>query len=132
MPRLNGSRTTTAPAAAATSGVRSVEPSATTTTSKPGSNARISSTTRAIDASSFSAGTTAQRFSSAANGGPLAQAQELEQPLGPAPVGVLVEHALAGPLAELLGLARVAEQLPVGSERLVGVVHDDQLAAGLE
>src|SRR6267143_366994 len=95
MPRLNGSRSTVAPAAAATSGVRSTEPSATTTISKPGSKARIPSITSAIDASSFRAGTIAQRLSSAANGGPRAEPEQLEQPLGPALVGVLVEDPLA-------------------------------------
>src|SRR2546421_343091 len=128
MPRLNGSRSTVAPAAAATSAVRSVEPSATTTTSKSGSNARISPITAPIAPSSFSAGTIAHRFRSAANSGSLAQPEQLEQPLGAPLVGVLVEHALARASAELLPLRGIAQQLPVSGERLVGVVHDEQLA----
>ena len=47
-------------------------------------------------------------------------------------VGVLVEHALAGAGAQLLGLRRVVEQVAVGGDRLVGVVDDEQLAARLE
>src|SRR5436305_10130893 len=65
MPRLKGRRTTWAPRSAAMPAVRSIEPSSTTTTSKPGSNARISSMTRPTVASSFRAGTIAMRLSSA-------------------------------------------------------------------
>src|SRR5438105_9145177 len=132
MPRLNGSRSTVAPAAAAISGVRSTEPSATTTISKPGSKARMPSITSAIDASSFRAGTIAQRLSSAANGGSRAEPEQLEQPLRAALVGVLVEHSLARAPPELLRLGGIREQLPVRGDRLVRVVHDDELAARLE
>src|SRR5579864_2319460 len=68
MPRLNGSRSTRAPFAAATRDVRSDEPSSTTTMSRPGSNARSSSITRPIVCSSFSAGTIATRRSSPRRG----------------------------------------------------------------
>src|SRR4051812_40583042 len=132
MPRLNGSRSTVAPAAAATSAVRSVEPSATTTISKRGSNARISRITPPIAPSSFSAGTIAHRFGSASNAGSLAQPEELEQSPGATLVGVLVEHALPGAPPHLLGLRGITQQLPVCGERLVGVVHDEQLAPRLE
>src|SRR5690349_20421324 len=64
MPRLNGSRRTRAPRTRAARVVPSVEPSSTTTTSSPGSNARISSMTLAIASSSLSAGTIATRRSS--------------------------------------------------------------------
>src|SRR5439155_20939246 len=132
MPRLNGSRSTVAPAAAAISGVRSTEPSATTTISKPGSKARMPSITSAIEASSFRAGTIAQRLSSAANRGSRAEPEQLEHPLGPPLVGVLVEDALARPPPQLLGLGRVGEQLAIGGDGLVRVVHDAALASGLE
>src|SRR2546423_156132 len=124
MPRLNGSRSTVAPAAAAISGVRSMEPSATTTISKPGSKARMPSITSAIEASSFRAGTIAQRLSSAANRGSRAEAEQLEHPLGPPLVGVLVEDALARPPPQLLGLGRVGEQLAIGGDGLVRLLLD--------
>jgi hypothetical protein len=53
MPRLNGSRSTWAPWRAASCGVLSVEPSETTTTSIPGSNARRFSSTPTIAPSSL-------------------------------------------------------------------------------
>src|SRR5258708_40093829 len=121
MPRLNGSRSTVAPAAAAISGVLSLEPSETTTISRPGSKLRIPSITPTIDPASFRAGTIAQRLSSAANRSSRAEAEQLEQPLGAVPVRVLVEDPLAGLPAELLRLRRVAGQLAVRSERLVRV-----------
>src|SRR5439155_7943515 len=61
MPRLKGSRSTRAPFAAAAPDVPSTEPSSITTTSRPGSNARSSSITRATLCSSFNAGTIATR-----------------------------------------------------------------------
>ena len=60
------------------------------------------------------------------------EADQLEQPPRAVAVGVLVEHALARAAAQLLGLARVVEQVAVGGDRLVGVVDDEQLAARLE
>ena len=57
---------------------------------------------------------------------------ELQQPPRAVRVGVLVEHALAGPRAHRLGVRRVGEQLAIGGERLGLVLDDDQLAARLE
>ena len=65
MPRLYGCLTTCAPAASATSAVRSFEPSSTTTASNPGSAARISAITPAIESSSLNAGITASRCKAA-------------------------------------------------------------------
>src|SRR5207237_259145 len=93
------------PAAAAISAVRSTEPSATTTISKPGSKARMPSITSAIEASSFRAGTIAQRLSSAANRGSRAEPEQLEHPLRPPLVGVLVEAAPAARVAADVGAA---------------------------
>src|SRR5215218_143577 len=59
MPRLNGARTTWAPAARASSAVASVEPSSTTRMSKSGLRRRISSTTPRTHPSSLYAGTIA-------------------------------------------------------------------------
>src|SRR5579884_359803 len=148
MPRLNGSRRTRAPRAAATSPVRSVEPSSTTTTSSPASNARSSSITRAIVASSFSAGTiatrrrspsprsaSAPRVASATSGTGThrdAEVEQLEKSPRTVRVGVLVEDALTGTATELLRLRRVGEQLPVGLGRLVRVLDDEELAPRLE
>src|SRR5213595_883187 len=122
MPRLNGRRITWAPLAAATAAVRSVEPSETTTTSRPGSSARSSSSTRPTLRSSLKAGTIAIRFTVARGAAGVAgalstsvdtsldpHADELEQPARPMAVGVLVEHALARTAAELLRLARIVE-----------------------
>src|SRR5919202_6489577 len=150
IPRLNGSRITSAPRSRATAAVRSAEPSATTTTVSPGSKARISSITRPTQSSSFSAGTiaTLRLPRSASSGasrtgacatsatrchrGRLAQADELEQAPRPPGVGVLVERALAGAAAELLGRGGVGEQLAVGLDRLLGRLDDEQLAPRLE
>src|SRR5438105_4934124 len=146
MPRLNGSRITCAPAAAATSAVRSVEPSETTTTSSPESNARSSSSTRTMLRSSLKAGTiailrnaarraspaTARSCTSVDTGGLGADADEVEQLLRAVAIGVLVEHALARAPSQLLRLRGIGEQLAVGRDRLVGVVDDDQLGPGLE
>src|SRR5690348_12422223 len=132
MPRLNGSRITCAPRDAATSAVRSVEPSETTTTSSPGSSAFSSSSTRPTFRSSLNAGTIAIRRT-AAIGAPLddgalstsvdtcldSEAGELEQPPRTMAIGVLVEHALARAPAELLCLTRVVEQVAVGRDGLV-------------
>jgi hypothetical protein len=57
---------------------------------------------------------------------------EVEQPAGPVTVGVLVEHALARTAAEFLRLCGVVDQLAVHSNRLRGVLDDEQLAPGLE
>src|SRR5438445_7001246 len=145
MPRLKGRRRTYAPFSRAIFAVRSTEPSSTTTMSKRGSKARSSSMTRATDSSSLRAGTMARQrrsprpgtssarcsaTSSAIRGDRLglgADAEEIEQPFRAPRVGVLVEHALAGTAAELLGGGRVVEELAIVGERLVGVVGDEQL-----
>ena len=64
MPRLNGSRTTRAPAAAATAAVSSVDPSSITSTSQPGASRCSAPTTLPTVAASLYAGTTASRRSS--------------------------------------------------------------------
>src|SRR5215213_3235592 len=143
MPRLNGSRTTCAPAAAATAAVRSAEPSSTTTTSKAGSKARISRTTPPMAPSSLRAGTIATPRR--ARGGEEAAAglassdaddiphpDQLQQPLRAVHVGVLVEHALAGARAHRLGRAGVVQELAVRVHGLFGAVDDEQLAPRLE
>src|SRR5918996_53990 len=143
IPRLNGSRTTCAPAAAARTAVRSTEPSSTTTTSSPGSKAWISRTTPAIAPSSLCAGTIAMRRSdvwgalerarvesSDADGIP--DSDQVEQSPRPVDVRVLVEDALAGAYAHRLGCSRVVEQLAIGLHSLVGAGDDEQLAPGLE
>src|SRR5579883_3168894 len=134
MPRLNGRRTTCAPCAAATSAVLSTEPSETTTTSRSASKARSSSRTRPMARSSFSAGTIAIRRSAPSSGDTrlLAQAEERQQAARPVAVRVLVEHALARAPSQRVGLRGVGEQVAVGVDRLPGVVHDEQLRAGLE
>src|SRR6476660_9392162 len=132
MPRLNGSRTTCAPCSAATSAVRSAEPSEMTTTSRPGSNARSSSMTPPIACSSLSAGTIAIRRIDSADMRFFPQAEQCEQLARAVAVGVLVEHPLARAPAERLRLRRVGEQLAVCVRRLLGVVDHDQLGAGLE
>ena len=120
----------------ATAAVRSTEPSSTTTISSSGSKARISSITRAMLSSSLNAGTIAIRRSageprvarrgaasatSATNGLRNADAEQLEQPPRAVQVRVLVECALARRAAQLLGAARVVEQLAVRRDGLVGV-----------
>src|SRR6266849_5070935 len=148
MPRLNGRRRTYAPFAAATSAVRSAEPSSITTMSSPASNARSSSITRVIVCSSLSAGTIATRRSSdkprsddVATGRSTisgtgrhrhAESQQLEEPPRSMCVRVLVEDPLARPPSQLLGLRGVREQLAVHRDRLVCVRDDDELAPGLE
>src|SRR5918996_3549200 len=125
MPRLNGSRTTWAPAPAATAAVRSVEPSSTTTTSSPGSKARISRTTPPIAPSSLRAGTIATPRSARGGEPPapglassdvddIPHPDQLEQPPRPVDVRVLVEHALARAGSHRLGRRRIVEQLTVG------------------
>src|SRR5579884_1998436 len=145
MPTLNGSLTTCAPRAAATSAVRSVEPSETTTRSRPGSSARSSSRTRPMFRSSLYAGRIAMRLS-AASGLPLVartgassvdmchhrDADEIEQPSRTVPVRVLVEHALARTASELLRLRAVGEQVAVRGNGLVRVGDHEQLLARLE
>src|SRR4051794_16242242 len=132
MPRLNGRRTTCAPCSAATSAVRSADPSETTTTSRPGSKARNSSTTPPIACSSLNAGTIAIRRSGSADMRFLPQTEQCEQLPRAVPVGVLVEHSLARAAAELLRLCGIGEQLAVRARRLLRVVDDDQLGAWLE
>src|SRR5262245_31240612 len=131
MPRLNGSRSTCAPRARATSMVRSAEPSSTTTISSPASYARISSMTRPTQSSSLKAGTTAMRRGSAMRGG-LEDACQLQHATRAVRVRVLVEDALARTPAELLGPAGIDEQLAVRLGRLLGVLHDEHLAVRLE
>ena len=92
MPRLNGGRTTAAPAVAARSAVASVEPSSITTTSSSGSKARSSETTPPTAPSSLRAGTIASLRTGLHRS---IQADEREQLLRPVRVGVLVEDALA-------------------------------------
>ena len=53
IPRLNGCRTTVAPAASASATVRSVEPSSITTTSKSGASRAIAWITRPTEPSSL-------------------------------------------------------------------------------
>src|SRR6266511_474768 len=150
MPRLNGRRTTYAPRSAATPAVRSVEPSSTTTISKPGSKARISSITRPTVSSSFRAGTIARRLSSASRartasrGGAGTSASSatrrhrrrdagaLEDLQRPVRIGVLVQDALPRAPAHRLCPAGIVEQLPVRRERLVGGRGDAELGSGLE
>src|SRR5262245_3094589 len=145
MPRLKGRRITYAPRPDATSAVRSVDPSETTTTSSPGSIARSSSSTRPTLRSSLNAGTIAIRFTVASGADPAdgalstsvdtrldPQPDELEQPPCAVAVGVLVEDPLAGAAAELLRLPGIVEQVAVRRDRLVRVVDDEQLAPRLE
>src|ERR1700722_1496231 len=145
MPRLNGSLRTCAPLSAATSAVRSVEPSDTTTTSSPGSRSASSSSRSPMLRSSLSAGMSAMRRTCASGSTAGAtgsrsstdtrvrpQADELEQAAGAVAVGVLVEDALARPTTHLLGLSGVVEQLAVGGDRLAGVPCEQELAARLE
>src|SRR5947209_4550593 len=148
MPRLNGSRSTSAPLAAATAAVRSTDPSSTTTTSRPGSNALSSSMRPGSARSSFSAGTIATRRSSARPVSPAAptavervsdtgacrngKSEQVEHAACAMRVRVLVEQALARAPAELLGLSRVSEQLAVDCGRLVGIGDDTELALGVE
>src|SRR5581483_7290445 len=145
MPRLNGRRITCAPCSRATSTVRSVEPSETTTISSPASNACSSSTTRPMFRSSLYAGTIAIRFRVARRestcGGTLVtsvdtgahlQVEQVEDAPRAMAVCVLVECALAGAPPELLRLRGVVEQLAVGRARLRRGVDDDELAPRLE
>src|SRR5690349_1028129 len=129
MPRLKGSVITCAPRDAATSAVRSVEPSETTTTSSPGSSAFSSSSTRPTFRSSLKAGTIAIRRTAAIGAAPDegalstsvdtcldSKACEFQQPPRAMAVGVLVEHALARPAAELLRLGGIVQQVAVGGD----------------
>src|SRR6476620_399664 len=150
MPRLKGRRSTCAPASAAIPAVRSVEPSSTTTMSKPGSKAWISSMTRPTVSSSFSAGTIAMRrsspirmstavrggtgtcASSATGGHGGLQAHELEDLPRTVRVGVLVEHALASAASHSLGRRWIVEQLAICGEGFLGIRDDAQLRADVE
>src|SRR5918994_3521059 len=150
MPRLKGRRSTWAPRSAAMPAVRSVEPSSTTTTSKPGSKTRISSITRPTVSSSFSAGTTATRLSSpscartASSGGAgtsassamrrhrRGDADEIEDLAGAVRIGVLVEHALPCAPPHRLRRPRIVEQLAICPDRLVRGRHDSQLRPRIE
>src|SRR5438270_4407903 len=152
MPRLNGRRITRAPCARATSAVRSAEPSSTTTISKPESKARISSTTRPMQASSLRAGTIATRrraLSSSSGVGRdsvavsatrrldrlrrlRGQPEEVEQAPRAVRVGVLVERPLPRPAPELVRGRAIGEQLAVQARRLVLVARDEQLLPRLE
>ena len=145
MPRLNGRRRTCAPRSAAIPAVRSVEPSSTTTMSKPGSNAWISSITRPTVSSSLSAGTIAMRRSSPISTGPScagAPARARAQP--PAATGVCrptssricrarcayvcsssTRSRARRPISS--ACAGIVEQLAIGSRRLVCIRDDEQL-----
>src|SRR5262245_37953680 len=61
-----------------------------------------------------------------------AEADQLEQSPRAINVPVLVERPLACGTAQLLGTARVVEELRVGVDRLVRGRDDEQLPAGLE
>src|SRR5689334_15712909 len=147
MPRLNGSRSTCAPASSATAAVRSTEPSSTTTTSSPGSKARISAITRPTFPASLKAGTIAIRFmpksfalteggatsaSSATANRRLTKLDELEQPPGARDIGVLVQRTLPRAPRELLGGGRILEQVTVRLDRPGRVLDDEELLARLE
>src|SRR5207244_8229652 len=147
MPRLNGRRTTCAPRSPATVAVPSTEPSSTTTISKSGSKARISSITRATLSSSFKAGTIAIRFRPVSRGSRVAgtasaisatdglrdaDAEQVEQAPRPVEEGVLVERTLPGGAAHLLRPHRIVQKLRVCGRGLVGVLDDEQLASRLE
>src|SRR5581483_118829 len=145
MPRLNGRRITCAPCSRATSTVRSVEPSETTTISSPASKACSSSTTRPMLRSSLNAGTIAILLRAASrgsvSGGTLTtsidtrahlQLEQLEDATRAVAVRVLVERPLTRPAAELLGLGRIVEELAVGGGGLGRRVDDDELAPRLE
>src|SRR5918912_493153 len=118
MPRLNGSRRTDAPRS-------------TTTMSKPGSKARISSMTRPTVTSSLSAGTIAIRLSSRSRSDTRAhrsgQPDQLEDLARTVRVRVLVEDALACAPSHLLGGAWIRQQFAVRRERFVGRRHDAYL-----
>src|SRR5579884_766170 len=152
MPRLNGSRSTRAPAAWACSAVRSTEPSSTTTTSIPGSTACTCSTTPATLSSSLYAGTIASRRSPASpgtsSGAPVrasvscsATGSDRRRPLEPdrreelpgaVRVRVLVERALACGTAELFRGGRIGEERAVRIRSARRVLDDEQLASRLE
>src|SRR4051812_27508533 len=124
MPRLNGRRITGAPAASATSAVASGEPSETTTTRRPGANARSSASTRPMFRPPFKGGPSATRLR-APSPAPAAagaasvsvdmrsrpQSDELEQLPRAVAVRVLVQHPLARTPAHLLRLRRIVEQV---------------------
>ena len=111
-----------------TSQVSSAEPSSTTRTSSVGSKARISSITPPIEPCSLNAGTIAILLTPAPR-----SRQQVEQLARAVPVGVLVEHALACAAAELARPAPgSSSSVAIGGDRLVGVVDDEQLRAGLE
>src|SRR5205085_7624181 len=121
------------------------------TISKPGSNARISSITRATLSSSFSAGTIATRrsgerrsrrpsrsaascTSSATNphGGSRPDSDEVEEAARAVGVRVLVERPFARAAPELLCCAGIGEQVLIGADGPVRVLDDEELAPGLE
>src|SRR4051812_16755045 len=133
MPRLNGRRSTCTPRARATSAVRSLEPSSTTTISRPSSYARIPSITLPTAPSSLKAGTIAiRRRSPTADGDGLDDPRQLEHLPGAVCVRVLVEHPLARPPPHFFGLRWIGAQLAIRVDRLFRVLDDEQLAAGLE
>src|SRR5690242_20940616 len=132
MPMLNGSSSTFAPAARATSPVWSYDPSETTTMSRPASCSFSSATTRAMLRSSLNAGTIAIRRGASADTSFLPQTDQLEQLPRAMTVRVLVEDALTRAAPELGGLRRVVEQLAVDVDRLLGRRDDEELRAGLE
>src|SRR4051812_47597526 len=143
MPRLNGSWMTRAPSFAATAAVRSVEPSSITTTSSPGSKARMSRITVPMASSSFRAGTIATRrraagVAAAAAGlassdvDDIPRADQPEQPARTVDVRVLVEDALPCARAHRLSQAGIVEELAIGVDGLLRARDDEQFAAGLE
>src|SRR5512132_3200279 len=150
MPRLKGSLRTCTPSRWATTAVRSVEPSSTTTIAKPGSKARISSITRATVGSSLKAGTIAIRRRRASCGSTVSTAgwassatrqlrgvrnakpDQLEELPRTSDICVLVKSSLARSPSELLPCGRVSQELAVDLLGLVGVLGDDQLPSGVE
>src|SRR4051794_15607841 len=132
MPRLNGRRSTCTPRARATSTVRSVEPSSTTTISRPSSYARIPSITLPTAPSSLKAGTIATRRRSATGCYRLQDARQLEHLPRTVRVRVLVQHALARPPSHFFRLRWIPEQLAIRVDGLLRALDDEQLAAGLE
>src|SRR5829696_1535160 len=110
MPRLNGRRTTRAPAPSAAADVPSREPSSMTTTSSSGSTARISSITEPTDAASLYAGTMATRRSRERRGSATRASTEVRlSVIGDAPLSLAPPQAL---IDELLDPGRYGPRPP--------------------
>src|SRR5205085_5887380 len=116
----------------------------------PGSKAFSSSITRPTLASSFIAGTIASRFSDESpatcsaggaassssamrcHGGGRTDPEQIQQPPRAVSIRVLVEDSRPRVATELLGCARVGEQLAVRADGFLRRTDDEQLASGLE